>query len=63
MGVMKLKVDATVGVRVGVGERVEKGTTIGEMEGETVVSDGAGIVESIEFDGTRHEFEVIIRGE
>jgi Na+-translocating ferredoxin:NAD+ oxidoreductase RnfC subunit len=62
-GSVRVRVDATAGVRVSAGERVEKGAAIGQKDEEAVFSPCAGVVESVEFDGVRHEFAVTIREE
>jgi biotin carboxyl carrier protein len=63
MDVVRLRVEATRGVRVRVGQSVEKGVVIGWRGENEVAAERPGVVESIEFDGERHEFEVAIRTE
>ncbi len=63
MGVVRIRIEATRGVRVRVGERIEKGAMIGWRGENEVASKSAGIVESITFDGEKHEFKVMIRSE
>ena len=63
MDIVRLRVEATGGVQVQVGQRVENGTVIGLRGEGQVVADIAGVVESIVFDGEKHEFEVVIRAE
>ena len=63
MVIVRLRVEATEGVQVEVGQRVEKGMVIGRRGEDEVTADKAGVVESIVFDGEKHEFEVVIRAE
>ena len=63
MDIVRLRVEATGGVQVQVDQRVENGTVIGLRGEGQVVVDIAGVVESIVFDGEKHEFEVVIRAE
>ncbi len=61
MSEIELRVNATEGVRVRVGERVTRNQVIGqkaEGSGEPVLCPVTGRVEKVEFDGESHEFIV-----
>jgi Na+-translocating ferredoxin:NAD+ oxidoreductase RnfC subunit len=58
-----LKADATFGLRVKTGDRVEKGKQIGTsiQTGKPLLSPTSGIIESISFNPHDHTFEIHLK--
>ena len=59
---IEIKVDATYGVTVKVGDKVSKGQEIGQKSfaGEIATSPVSGVVRNIRFEPTNHEFVIVL---
>ena len=57
---MTLKVDATWGLKIKVGDKIRKGQRISANQEHAVTSPVSGMVKSVRFDSDNHEFLVVV---
>jgi len=55
-----LRVDATCGLKIMVGDKIHRGQHIGTKKEQTVTSLLSGTVKSIRFDPDNHEFLIVV---
>ncbi|MBW8003083.1 MAG: hypothetical protein FVQ80_13870 [Planctomycetes bacterium] len=60
---IEIKVDATYGVKVKVGDNVDRGQEIGKASctGQMVTASISGVVREIRFEPQSHEFAVVLK--